>query len=723
MATLGEQTGATPWPDGGSLGEQSDSTPYGIAGYTLGEARDDAPWPPPAITGPDPYPPLYFDDGFAAGALRTTPSPPAGATWPTMPASIPAIVPPFSFEQGYAPPGYRDGWQDNFIEGGKALQVRVDSGESIAKLGGSAYSWGPNTVACESTIVNRWQVNGSWVGYRQGMIDAYGLRVVPLTNVEVFGLFQMGYSVVRYGNLAIRIYNNEMGFNQASGYSNGVPGSNNTKSHFHINITPGGGKLVIGRVYDFIIEVKWSTYGQGFVKIRARCPEISTAWTVVWEEYNIDTQQWGYEDPSGLFVPQEGTGRIVTDKMALYGPLGTTAKVQYHAVKIGQTFEQVEYFMGLAANQGGSGFPSVAQIDDYNRADGALGANYAGIATAAIATNRVAGSGASNSFYWNAGDFGPDVEAEIELAAIPTAPADRIVLQIRHPIGVLNFYQATIDVLADGTWTVSIHRVDGGVETTLSSVNGAAWVAGDRLGIKMIGSDISVYRRPVGSGSGTLVLSATDATYAVAGKVRIVWTGTVTRLDNLRAGTPAGGEFPPVTLVDDLNRADGALGLSWAGITGAAVMGNRMGSATSPANAYWNVDYGPDLQAEVKVAVQPPAPADAVYLQIRHPIAALNFYEAVLYRLADGTFHAGIWREDAGAITILSSVNLPTWTDGDSLGIKAVGSSLKLYMRNAVGLATELLEVTDATYGVAGKIRLAWSGAAIRLDDFRAVTL
>jgi len=201
-------------------------------------------------------------------------------------------------------------------------------------------------------------------------------------------------------------------------------------------------------------------------------------------------------------------------------------------------------------------------ISDFTGADDtplSEGGNWAAVDTAVTSyLQRVsnAASGAASGFgkvsYWTPANFGPNLEAYLTITN--TASSAGIVFRIQGEGGTNTW---------DGYYAYSsanafdVVRVDNNVATSLLGVPGITpnWAAGDKIGVSVTGSSITVWRlRAADPSAWKLLGRVVDATYASAGKIGVLASGTAVRVDDFFAGTDttffqgavsAPAEFPP----------------------------------------------------------------------------------------------------------------------------------------------------------------------------------
>lgn len=131
---------------------------------------------------------------------------------------------------------------------------------------------------------------------------------------------------------------------------------------------------------------------------------------------------------------------------------------------------------------------------------------------------------------------------------------------------------------------------------------------------------------------------------------------------------------------------------------------------------YWTTTYGPDCEVYVTVpTVGAGDVASLVYLRIAgQGTATPDGYQARVIMDFGSPHVCLINRMDDGAFTQLgANVEDGTWSNGDQLGMSAIGSTLALY-RNGTALGTR----TDATYSAAGKLGLGCTTTTPRFDSF-----
>lgn len=190
-------------------------------------------------------------------------------------------------------------------------------------------------------------------------------------------------------------------------------------------------------------------------------------------------------------------------------------------------------------------FPTTGVLEDFNRPDGAVGANwttpvYIDSTTLKIVGNRCtfdpAGGGGG---YYNAvgsgGDVGPDCEV---YATVAVTGADNFssYFRISSPGAAANGY--TINWLFFSN-ICRAFRIDAGVKTQLGANVAAPFADGDQAGSDIVGSTLTFYK------NGVALDTRSDATYSAAGKIGVLSFSTTTILDDFGGGTVLTGPPPP----------------------------------------------------------------------------------------------------------------------------------------------------------------------------------
>lgn len=196
-------------------------------------------------------------------------------------------------------------------------------------------------------------------------------------------------------------------------------------------------------------------------------------------------------------------------------------------------------------------FPFTGLLDNFNRADGGLGANwdeklFDGDDVLTIDTNLVKGAngGINNSQGW-ATQLGPDVEVFIEIVS---GSGNQVLLAVRWTAldtGTPDGY--AVRSRGGAVDNVVLFRFDNGSPIGLATIPQEV-DDGDWLGLRIVGDVLTVYYIDISvSPNWVLIGEETDATYSAAGHVGILLESDAGRVDNFSGGTIGDITIEPVT--------------------------------------------------------------------------------------------------------------------------------------------------------------------------------
>lgn len=159
--------------------------------------------------------------------------------------------------------------------------------------------------------------------------------------------------------------------------------------------------------------------------------------------------------------------------------------------------------------------------------------------------------------WWNAAQFGPDVEAFVSVAS-KSEENDQIGLAIRVQspgnAGTWDGYVINWDSKLAATDEISVWVITNGSGTQLGATIMQEMAAGDKLGVEMIGNSLKVYR--YNGGTWTLLATRTDSTYTGAGFIGLNLRNANATGGNMRADDFGGGTVVTLTLDSCLPDAD-----------------------------------------------------------------------------------------------------------------------------------------------------------------------
>lgn len=186
--------------------------------------------------------------------------------------------------------------------------------------------------------------------------------------------------------------------------------------------------------------------------------------------------------------------------------------------------------------------------------------------------------------------------------------------------------------------------------------------------------------------------------------------------------------FPTTGLLDSFTRADEnplSGGGNWDGpmYSGGSellVTSNQIGQAGSFANSWWAAStFGPDCEAYMVMSTVSSGGGQMVlFVRVQSPgTTGIDGYE-----LFDVSGTTRFFRIDNEAETQLGADITHSFSNGDSLGFEAIGSTLTAYDKSA-GTWSSYGSRTDATYGSAGSIGAGINSSGPRGDDFSGGTI
>lgn len=205
-------------------------------------------------------------------------------------------------------------------------------------------------------------------------------------------------------------------------------------------------------------------------------------------------------------------------------------------------------------------FPTTSVLDNFNRANGDAGSNYTangynfGFVIPQISSNTLKrNSSGTSDAYWNVAQYGPDVEAYIDISTDLVSDDYGFSIRFINPVSA-NVSGYFLHIGASAADTTKIERVDNGAFTVLGSSVAQTWATGEKFGVSAVGSTLSVFRYTAGAW-GAAYATRTDSTYTAAGYIDIYITGTTGRYDNFGGGTVVVAPVIPVFMNQYRQRA------------------------------------------------------------------------------------------------------------------------------------------------------------------------
>jgi len=192
-------------------------------------------------------------------------------------------------------------------------------------------------------------------------------------------------------------------------------------------------------------------------------------------------------------------------------------------------------------------------------------------------------------------------------------------------------------------------------------------------------------------------------------------TATATPVGPIQAAAPAG------PLLDNFNRASGALGSNWGlmfgGFSSFQINGQQAvdPSATSFAWSFWQQQFGPNTEVYATMAT---TSADAVRVCARMISPTTSSRSGYCAQVSGSNW--SLIRIDNGVSASLATATHSV-AAGDKLGLTITGSTLTAWYQAGSNTWTRLLTTTDTRYSGVGY--LSMEARATHLDDFGGRTI
>ena len=260
-------------------------------------------------------------------------------------------------------------------------------------------------------------------------------------------------------------------------------------------------------------------------------------------------EQWQRCDAGGANCVAIGGATGSTYLVAL-GDVGSTLRVLETATNSAGSVSAASVVTAVVT--GSSLAPSTPVLDDFNRANGGVGAGWSLLRPSGVASMNVSANAAVDASaslfawnYWNGASFGPDSEAYVTVANYLSSDVIRIGARVSGA-GTTSAAGYYVSVSGAGAWTIL--RIDSsGLSTTLASGVTQPLASGDKLAIRVVGSVVSALHFTSGGGWVQVLshdTSGDSIRFTAAGRLAIEFrTSTI---DNFGGGTVGGTSSPPV---------------------------------------------------------------------------------------------------------------------------------------------------------------------------------
>ena len=201
-------------------------------------------------------------------------------------------------------------------------------------------------------------------------------------------------------------------------------------------------------------------------------------------------------------------------------------------------------------------FPSTPVLDTFDRANGVVGGSWTDQPTSfSINTNMLAPAGPVGYIEWNGATYGPDQEAYVTLGAFAAASLEQnLMLKTQGSTWSAGHIEVA---LSGGSSNVTVYTLQTGIGwTTIGTVAGAGFVAGDRFGARALANgSVQVFRNSTVIGTFSV---AGWAYSGLGGRIGISYdTASGTLFDSFGGGnvTSNVNTKPVATIVSPLNNS------------------------------------------------------------------------------------------------------------------------------------------------------------------------
>jgi cytochrome c peroxidase len=216
----------------------------------------------------------------------------------------------------------------------------------------------------------------------------------------------------------------------------------------------------------------------------------------------------------------------------------------------------------------------------------------------------------------------------------------------------------------------------------------------------------------VAAGTYSLTARATDSAGAV----------TTSAAVSITVNAPGACGFPSITAITDtFNRANGAIGGSWAGSTGGySISNNQMVAAAGDQYVVWNQVAGPAMEASVRLTAINTAASE---IDVVLKSMGTDWYSgAVLVSYLPGSNQVQVWSTAGGNWTQHNNINVQL-VAGDVLGGRIRTNGTVEVYRNGALIGTTAVTGWPHLNGTGFSGVWVVGGAGTSFDDFRAGTL
>lgn len=190
--------------------------------------------------------------------------------------------------------------------------------------------------------------------------------------------------------------------------------------------------------------------------------------------------------------------------------------------------------------------------------------------------------------------------------------------------------------------------------------------------------------------------------------------------------------FPVNGILDDFNRANegpppSASWIAMPTLGGLVVSSNQCAlfNVSADGGAIYDTTFGPDCEAYYTITGLDSSGTGAFLMHLRcqsNDILDCYYIDTLVQPNYPVNLHSSV----GGSATTLDQSAPLNLAVGDSLGMSAVGTTIKVYYKPSAGSWTEIISVTDSAISAAGKIGVLFYpqvGSGVTIDNFGGGTL
>jgi hypothetical protein len=322
--------------------------------------------------------------------------------------------------------------------------------------------------------------------------------------------------------------------------------------------------------------------------------------------------------------------------------------------------------------------------------------------------------------------FGPDCDAYVTIPTIDLGIQNQARVLARYDPDAENGYSVNASYLGGGgSDEIELDRWDGGGNTPLA-IYAVTLADGDAIGIRCEGNNISAYHYTLGAWA--LLGTQVDATYPGAGLCGLFVTANATTtdsiaLENFGAGNETGAAFPEPGVIDNFNRANEGPPPSsaWVDQFVMGVVGNEGAARQASTNNYdapavWRTVFPANQESYVEIVTRQD---DTMVQTVLARYQDASNYVAIATSRDDGAGDTiSIGEVVSGAGATIGGPYTIIYQDGDSIGIRCVGTTIEAWYKPVAGAWGQLGIGTTTLPPAPGYVGLVVYGTTTRLSGF-----